>query len=71
MYYFHARDYNGHTGKFISRDPVNIIETEPESFNPYQFVYNNPYIYNDPIGMFTITELNAASKIQDSLQATL
>lgn len=71
IYHFRARDYDPSTGLFLSRDPVDIIETEPESFNPYQFVYNNPYIYSDPTGQFTITELSAAQKIQDSLEASV
>ncbi|NER00892.1 MAG: hypothetical protein F6K30_30080, partial [Cyanothece sp. SIO2G6] len=67
LYYFRARDYDAHTGQFLSRDPVDIIETAPESFNPYQFVYNNSLIYSDPTGEFTITELNASQKIQSQL----
>lgn len=68
LYYFRARDYDPATGLFLSRDPVDIIETVPESFNPYQFVYNNPYIYSDPNGMFTINELQIRQVIDDILQ---
>jgi RHS repeat-associated protein len=64
LYNFRARDYDPATGLFLSRDAVDIIDMEPESFNPYQFVYNNPYIYSDPTGMFTITELNSAMNLQ-------
>jgi len=39
----------------------------PESSNPYQFVYNNPLVYSDPTGEFSITELNASRYIQDRL----
>jgi RHS repeat-associated protein len=67
LYHFRARDYDPTTGLFLSRDPVNIIETAPESFNPYQFVYNNPYIYSDPTGMFSISELNTSQNIQNIL----
>ena len=70
LYYMRARDYDSHSGRFISRDPVDIIETEPESFNPYQFVYNNPYIYSDPTGMFTMIEINTSLKTQDILRAS-
>ena len=69
LYYFRARDYDPATGLFTSRDPVDIIETAPESFNPYQFVYGNPYIYSDPTGMFTITEANVADAIDKILRA--
>jgi RHS repeat-associated protein len=69
LYYFRARDYDTQSGLFLQRDPVDIIETEPESMNPYQFVYNNPYIYTDPTGMFTITELNITQKVRDVLNS--
>jgi hypothetical protein len=52
---------------FLSRDPVDIIEMEPESANPYQFAYNNPYVYSDPTGMITILELNARDSMQNVL----
>ncbi len=68
LYHFRARDYDPESGRFVSRDSVELIEYEPESSNPYQFVYNNPYVYSDPTGMFTISELNASIKIQSILQ---
>ncbi|MBD2492233.1 RHS repeat protein [Aulosira sp. FACHB-615] len=69
LYHFRARDYDPATGLFLSRDPVDIMEMEPESFNPYQFVYNNPYIYSDPTGMFTITEANVTNAINKILES--
>lgn len=68
IYHFRARDYDSRTGTFLSRDPVDIIPTEPESFNPYQFVYNNPYVYSDPTGMFSITEVTAGLETQKVLE---
>ncbi|WP_206758537.1 putative Ig domain-containing protein [Nostoc punctiforme] len=68
LYHFRARDYDPATGLFLSRDPVNIIETVPESFNPYQFVYNNPYIYSDPTGMITINEIGIARQVENILR---
>ncbi|NET90605.1 MAG: RHS repeat-associated core domain-containing protein [Kamptonema sp. SIO1D9] len=50
LYHFRARYYDPEVGRFISRDPVDLIETTPESSNPYQFVYNNPLVYLDPTG---------------------
>nr|WP_281261728.1 RHS repeat-associated core domain-containing protein [Aphanothece hegewaldii] len=69
LYYFRARDYDSKTGLFLSRDPVDIIETEPESFNPYQFVYNNPLVYSDPTGMFTLVELQAGYVTEKALNS--
>jgi RHS repeat-associated protein len=70
IYYFRARDYDTQTGTFISRDPLDIIDTQPESMNPYQFAYNNPYVYSDPTGMFSITEVNASQVLQDILSSS-
>ncbi len=67
FYHIRARYYDPEVGRFISRDPVDLIEYEPESSNPYQFVYNNPGVYSDPTGMFTMAELNAGIKVQDIL----
>jgi RHS repeat-associated protein len=70
LYYMRARDYDSNTGRFISRDPVDLIQTEPESFDPYQFVYDNPYIFTDPTGAFTLSELNVSMKIENILNAS-
>ena len=67
LYNFRARYYDPESGRFVSRDPVEIIEYEPESSNPYQFVYHNPLIMSDPSGEFTISEFNASFKIQNIL----
>jgi RHS repeat-associated protein len=67
LYYMRARDYDSNTGRFISRDPVDLIQTEPESFDPYQFVYDNPYIFTDPTGMFTLIEINFNLSTQNAL----
>ncbi|WP_249070105.1 RHS repeat domain-containing protein [Argonema antarcticum] len=67
IYNFRARDYDAKTGMFLSRDPVDPLQYEPESFNPYQFVYHNPFVYSDPTGMFTLTELNSGMHTQDIL----
>ena len=67
LYHFRARYYDPESGRFVSRDPVEVIEYEPESSNPYQFVYNNPRIYSDPSGEFTFNELQISNKIQSIL----
>ncbi|MEL7409690.1 MAG: RHS repeat-associated core domain-containing protein [Cyanobacteria bacterium J06558_2] len=68
LYHFRARYYDPESGRFVSRDPVELIEYEPESSNPYQFVYNNPHIYSDPTGEFTLSDVNASQTIQNILQ---
>ena len=67
LYNFRARYYDPETGRFMSYDPIELIEMEPESSNPYQFVYNNPHVYSDPTGMMTITEVNASQIVSDIL----
>ena len=68
LYHFRARYYDPESGRFVSRDPVDLIETQPESSNPYQFVYNNPLIYSDPTGKFTISEIGVARTVEDILR---
>ncbi|MBE9098367.1 putative Ig domain-containing protein [Vacuolonema iberomarrocanum] len=70
LYHFRARYYDPEVGRFISRDPVDIIQTAPESSNPYQFVYNNPFIYTDPTGELTLTSVQSTQQIQNILQRT-
>ena len=50
LYFVRARYYDPSTGLFLSRDPVQPDINTPESFNPYQFVYNNSWVYQDPSG---------------------
>jgi RHS repeat-associated protein len=71
LYYMRARDYDAETGLFLSRDAVDVQEQSIEAFNPYQFAFNNPLIYSDPTGLFTITELGAAQNIQDILRGSV
>jgi hypothetical protein len=56
----------------LSRDAVDPNSQQPEAMNPYQAMYDNPYVYSDPTGMITISELNVReviSKVLDSIQA--
>jgi RHS repeat-associated protein len=67
LYYMRARDYDAKTGLFLSRDAVDVQQQSVEAFNPYQFAYNNPLVYSDPTGLFSITEINATLSAQDIL----
>ncbi|MFB8798287.1 MAG: RHS repeat-associated core domain-containing protein [Microcoleus sp.] len=69
LYNFRARYYDPETGRFMSYDPIELIEMEPESSNPYQFVYNNPHVYSDPTGMFSMAELNTADAMNNILSS--
>ena len=67
LYHFRARYYDPETGRFVSRDPVDIVEREPESSNLYQFAYHNPRVYADPSGAITLNELQIRNTVQNIL----
>jgi RHS repeat-associated protein len=53
LQYFHARYYSGAQGRFMSPDPAGILAadpTNPQSWNQYAYVLNNPLIFSDPTG---------------------
>src|SRR5581483_6588666 len=51
--FFNARYYGSALGRFTSPDPANIGAdmTDPQTWNGYSYVRNNPMIYTDPSGM--------------------
>ncbi len=48
--YYGARYYDASIGRFISQDPWAGDITDPQSFNKYSYVRNNPLKYVDPDG---------------------
>lgn len=50
LYYYGARFYDPAIGRFISPDSVGPDLSNPQSFNRYSYVFNNPLTYNDPSG---------------------
>jgi RHS repeat-associated protein len=51
--YFSARYYGSSMGRFLSPDPTQLYyadPTNPQSFNLYSYVYNNPLANTDPTG---------------------
>ncbi|HUO29999.1 MAG TPA: RHS repeat-associated core domain-containing protein [Bryobacteraceae bacterium] len=53
--FFNVRYYSGAPGRFQSPDPGNAgaDPSNPQSWNGYAYVNNNPLSYTDPTGMFT------------------
>jgi RHS repeat-associated protein len=51
--YFNARCYNSATGRFLSPDPLMASGhvSNPQSWNRYAYVFNNPLRFVDPTGM--------------------
>lgn len=50
LYYYNARYYNPSLGRFISADTIVPSPWNPQDFNRYSYVNNNPMNYNDPSG---------------------
>jgi RHS repeat-associated protein len=50
LMYFNARYYNPLTGRFASADTVVPQLENPQAWNRYGYVFNNPLKYNDPSG---------------------
>src|ERR1022692_500765 len=54
--YFGARWYKGTMARFYSPDPVGIMKQkliDPQQWNMYTYVRNNPLRFIDPFGMYT------------------
>jgi RHS repeat-associated protein len=49
--YASARHYNNTLGRFMSPDPLSGSPGNPQSWNRYSYVYNNPLNSIDPSGM--------------------
>ena len=54
MDYFHARYYSPAQGRFVSPDPGNAGAdlADPQRWNGYAYVGNDPLSYGDPSGLF-------------------
>ncbi len=65
-YYFHARHYDPVLGRFISHDPVSVINTLPFTHNRYQYAYNNPLKFIDPDGKLSQTNSGLFSNYMSS-----
>ncbi|MEW5994824.1 MAG: RHS repeat-associated core domain-containing protein, partial [Candidatus Zixiibacteriota bacterium] len=50
LYYFRARHYSTHIGRFLSRDPIGIWGDPGNMGNAYAYVGNNPLAASDPSG---------------------
>jgi RHS repeat-associated protein len=65
--YLRARYLDVSTGRFLSRDPFEGIQREPITLTKYIYGNNNPLLFIDPTGEFSISE----TKIVQNLQSTL
>jgi RHS repeat-associated protein len=67
LYHMRARTYDPVTGRFTTPDPVDSVPQLPESYEPYSFANNNPQLFSDPTGLFTITEISVSINVSNSL----
>lgn len=50
--YMHARHYNAMLGRFLSPDRLQGVRANPQSWNRYSYVRNDPMGFSDPLGMW-------------------
>jgi RHS repeat-associated protein len=50
LYYYNARYYDPHLGRFIQPDTLVPDPLNPQAWNRFSYVYNNPVSYVDPSG---------------------
>ncbi len=70
LYNMRAREYDSRVGRFVSSDPLQTTRRLPDCHAPREFANNNPMIFKDPTGLFTLIEVNLVGAQQMSL-ATL
>ncbi len=54
--YFGSRYYASSMGRFSSPDPSGLVyadQSNPQSFNLYSYVGNNPLKFIDPLGLYS------------------
>jgi len=69
LYHMRAREYDARMGRFTSRDPREGVFQRAETLNPYVYAVNNPHVFTDPSGEFTLIDITAAQAINAGLQA--
>ena len=54
--HMNGRIYDPTLGRFLQPDPVIQAPDNPQNWNAYTYVFNNPHRYTDPTGMMGIEE---------------
>jgi RHS repeat-associated protein len=65
LYYYGARYYDPTIGRFVSADPTTPDPANPQAFNKYSYVINNPTSAIDPSGLDYIFVGGASTKWTD------
>lgn len=61
LYFYQSRYYDAVLGRFISPDTMVPDPEDPQAFNRYSYVRNNPLRYTDPSGHYYVNELYSAN----------
>jgi len=69
LYYYNARYYDPEIGRFLSADAMIPDPGNPQSFNRYSYVLNNPLRYTDPSGHVPDDTVNQGMKEAQEVQA--
>lgn len=57
LYHVRHRSYDPETGRFVTRDPVEAGQSDPEAWMPYVANRNNPHVWRDPEGLTTLASV--------------
>ncbi len=68
LYFLRARVYDPRRGEFLSRDPFGGLTSDPLSFDKYGYARGNPVVFEDPLGLFSLIDLNFAGSIRSTLR---
>lgn len=68
IYYYGARYYDSSIGRFISPDPTVPDAVNPQAFNRYSYVLNNPLKYIDPTGLDWLFVGGSNSSYEDVME---
>jgi RHS repeat-associated protein len=56
LIHMNGRIYDPMLGRFLQADPMVGQPSNPQNWNPYSYVFNNPLANTDPTGMFSVRQ---------------
>ncbi len=70
LYYYRARYYDSRIGRFLQEDHFKGFLDLPSSLNSYLYVVNNPIIFSDPFGLYSLQEFLRDTATYSGIAAT-
>jgi RHS repeat-associated protein len=69
-YFYNARHYDPEIGRFCTADNIVDGQYDTQGWNRYSYVRNNPVVYKDPTGHYSMDEFKSdVGKITNTLQS--